>query len=205
MDPRTWQELEQEFAEEISDGWLVSFQSKSFIEQMIKKAFWYYTSKPEKKPDTREAWKRAISSFCRNNQQQFATNKLSTKPKEMMPFVSNRPKYWTGPEKIEDKLRCDGCDDLRAVRVISRDLSHETLMLCECTRLPDNYDKADWNIPAWDPALNAIYIKEKCPVEWFKPVAYNGSTGDLQDKIQGWRQRVHDAEVWWWKTRDALS
>lgn len=204
MTPATWQELENEFIAEINGEWLDLYKSKPFIEQMIKKAFHYYET-AEKKPPTRDDWKRAINSFCRNNHKQFSTNRLSGKPKEIMPFVNNRPKYWTGPEKIEIELKCSFCDDLRTVRVISRDLSHETLMRCDCVNLKDNEDKADWNIPVWDPALNAIYIKEKCPVEWFKPVAYNGKTADLNDKIIEWRGRVHEAEVWWWKTRESLS
>ena len=81
MNPTNWQSLEKEFEVEISGEWLVVFKERSFIEQMVKKVFHYYDG-ASNRPKDRDAWARAINSFCRNNHNQLITNRLSTKPKE---------------------------------------------------------------------------------------------------------------------------
>lgn len=107
--------------------------------------------------------------------------------------MRSAPRQNEVPKKIDDE--CTICWDLRVVRVISKDLKHDTLMLCGCA---DPLDKSNWKLPQWDPGLGEIYFKERCPLEWFKPQLVNGKADvGIEQKAREWRGRVSTAERFW--------
>lgn len=192
FDPKTIQELENEFKVEINSCWLDLYKDKLFIEQMLRKVFYYY-DKATNRPKDRDGWARAINSFCRNN---LIVKKTTTNYSSMMPRLEP-PKYAT------EKSECLFCDDLGVVWVHALDGSYETLMQCDCIENPAGPDR--WRLPQWDSGLGPILRKERCPLEWFKPTVFNGQSEQIWDKAKNWRERVKKAEAWWEKERQAIE
>lgn len=113
--------------------------------------------------------------------------------------------------KLEIIDLCDFCHDLRTVRAISTDGSHETLMLCECTTT--NPDVSDWKLQTWSRQWAPFYRKEKCPLNWFKPeILFKNPDGSIKlkqsfgQKQEYWTAKVKIAEQFWVQARrDAES
>lgn len=118
-----------------------------------------------------------------------------------------RARHQTGLfDKFEPQASdCRLCEDLRTVRAISTDGTHETLMLCECTAKQP--DPADWKFPAWSREWGRFYRAEKCPVEWFKPTVVLDTKGimklenTVEHKRQYWISKVRIAEQFWISAR----
>lgn len=199
MQPNSWQELEKLFLEEMSGEWLLQYPKKEFIAQMVKRTFYYYTQRaPEKKPGNKLEWKRALEFFMRED-----WLKLGTFSKEASGKVKFKLAYkpHTPPEPVKEK--CEFCFDLRTVRAIATDNTHETLMRCPCTK--ENHDDADWSLPTWTHEWAPLYSKEPCPVEWFKPVIMDGKVDmSIQARARYWREKVRIAEEFWLNEKKAV-
>lgn len=103
---------------------------------------------------------------------------------------------------VEIKLLCHFCDDLRTVRAVSTDGTHETLMLCDCTE--SNKSAIDSNLQRWTRQWAPLYRREKCPVEWFKPKVFmKDENGNLkfektaEQAMSYWAAKIKIAEQFW--------
>lgn len=194
----SWRDLEQLFTVEITE-WGIQYPNKQFVDRIIKLCFNYYDkpARQENKPTDKDSWKRAVEFFLKNNWEKENMSGYGNKK----PFEPKRINYTFEP-RTEVELKCDYCLDLRVVRAIAKDLSYETLMLCEC--VDRHADKSDWELPQWDDGMSAIYMKERCPLAWFKPqqVPEDGDSPiwrneAVNEKIKQWLSRVHRAEKFW--------
>lgn len=206
---RSWQELEKAFEKEIKEEWQVIYNNVPFVDRIIKKAFYYYDTNPLKKPTDRGGWKRALDSFLSKN---FNTTTAAPNPpvQRGTPFVRSAPRK-EGVDVVYADLgeSCGGCLDLGIVRVVSlTEPPVDTLMLCDCA---DNKDHSNWDLPKWDRALVAIYRKEKCPINWFKPQRVNpGDAVDLRsepimEKIRQWQRLLISAQEHWGEVKESVQ
>lgn len=195
---KSWQDLRKEFNAECEGEWKIIYPDTAFIEMTIKRVFSFYDRQGSDKPANREAWLRAINFFLSQDWQKkrsvgHATNLRAGKN---VPFEPKARKYGLDQPSEPVTESCAFCLDLKVVRVFSLDAPvYETLMLCECA---DEKDNSNWKLMKWYPQTAALYRKEQCPTDWFKPIK-NGKIeyGMIDELAKKWRKRIRYAEEFW--------
>lgn len=188
MNVNSWKDLESHFSVEMKEQWFSLYPKKEYIERIVKKVFYYYCDLPTK-PKSRERWKAAVESFLEKNWKPEAYQPAGTKPKG----------YAYKPLPMQPE--CSFCDGLQVIFVTATDDSFKTLMHCHCKNMTD---KDRYMLPQWERQYEQIMTREKCPLEWFKPIAFNGSLDPIFDKAKRWRIRVTEAEAFWESERKKL-
>lgn len=103
--------------------------------------------------------------------------------------------------EIEYKLLCEDCADTGFLFVKDAGLPQQLLMRCYCSEGSSNEEFK--NIPQWNKVIGQVFVKQRFPVEGFKP---NGKIEDFVKKLSTsepikildrWQARKKFSEEFW--------